>query len=241
VRRVHGRGDGISRPAAVGDSRKTSRASLMGWASGLGLVCVVTGITFATRLHELPLTPFVASGTKVASGQVWVLPASALVVDRPILIGLAAFGLLAVATLHICGARMFWLAAALGHAGSTLLVYAIIGSAQLADPETFASAAARPDFGVSAIQGAWVGAIAATAWSWAGTDERSRCLVASGVCAVAGIAWWLHPDPSILTTEHLFAFFIGCGVVSWRRLAGAATTAARRGLVPERRGRAQHV
>ena len=201
----------------------------------------MAGITFATRAHELPSAPFVASASKVASGRLWVLPASALIVDRPVLIGLAAFGLLAVATLRFCGARTFWLAAALGHAGSTLLVYAIIGSAQLADPETFRSAAVTPDFGVSAIQGAWVGAITASAWSRAGTDRRARGLVAAGVCAVAGVGWWLHPDPSILTTEHVFAFFIGAGIVSWRRLPGAARTAASRLFVPERRNRAQQV
>ena len=239
--RVHGRADGILRRAAVADSRRASLASLAGWASGLGLVCVVTGITFATRAHELPLTPFVASAMKLASGQVWVLPASALVVDQPVLVGLAAFGVLAVATLRICGARTFWLAAAAGHAGSTLLVYAIIGSAQLADPETFASASARPDFGVSAIQGAWVGAITATAWIRAGTDNRDRSLVAAGVCAVAGVGWWLHPDPSILTTEHVFAFFIGSGIVSWRQVAAAARTAASRQFVLERRNRVQNV
>ena len=186
------------------------------------------------------MTPFVASATKIASGQVWVLPASALIVDRPVLIGLAAFGVLAVATLRLCGARTFWLAAAVGHAGSTLLVYAIIGSTQLADLGAFASAAARPDFGVSAIQGAWVGAITATAWIRAGNDHRARSLVAAGVCAVAGIAWWLHPDPSILTTEHLFAFLIGCGVVSSRALASVARTAANRRLVPKRQNRARH-
>jgi hypothetical protein len=241
VLRVHGREAGITRPANVADNRKASRASSAGWASGLGLVCVVTGITFATRAHELPLAPFVASAVKLASGQVWVLPASALIVDRPVLVGLAAFGVLAVATLRICGARTFWLAAAAGHAGSTLLVYAIIGSTQLADPEMFASAAARPDFGVSAVQGAWVGAITTTAWIRAGTDHRDRSLVAAGVCAVAGVAWWLHPDPSILTTEHLFAFLIGCGIVSWRPVAGAVKTAISRGFVPERRNGAQHV
>jgi hypothetical protein len=241
VFRVHGYGDGISRLATVSDSRKASPVSLAGWASGLGLVCLVTGVTFATRAHELPLAPFVASAMKLASGQVWVLPASALIVDRPVLVGLAAFSVLAVATLRICGARTFWLAAAAGHAGSTLLVYAIIGSTQLADPEMFSAAAARPDFGVSAIQGAWVGAITATAWIRAGTDYRDRSLVAAGVCAVAGVAWLLHPDPSILTTEHLFAFLIGCGIVLWRRLAVAARTAASRQFVLERRNRVQHV
>jgi hypothetical protein len=172
---------------------------------------------------------------------VWVLPASALVVDRPVVVGLVAFGVLAVVTLRVCGARTFWLAAAVGHVGSTLLVYAIIGSAQVADREVFAGAAARPDFGVSAIQGAWVGAITATAWIRAGADGRDRSLVAAGVCAVAGVGWWLHPDPSILTTEHLFAFFIGCAVVSWQPVAGAVRTAASRGFVPERRNRAQQV
>jgi hypothetical protein len=213
----------------------------MGWASGLGLVCVVIGITCATRAHELPLTPFVASATKTASGQVWALLTSALVVDRPVLIGLAAFGMLAMATLRICGERTFWLAAAVGHVGSTLLVYAIIGSAQLTDPGTFAGAAVQPDFGVSAIQGAWVGAITVTAWSWAADDRRARSLVAAGVCGLAGIGWWLHPDPSILTTEHAFAFLIGAGLVLRQRVARATRLAASRRFVPERATRAQHV
>jgi hypothetical protein len=209
---------------------------LAGWASGLGLLSVVTAVTFATRAHELPLTLFVASARKLASGQVWLLPASALIVDRPVLVGLAAFCVLAVATLRICGTRTFWLAAAAGHAGSTLLVYAIIGATQLADSEIFASAAARPDFGVSAIQGAWVGAITATAWSRAGTDYRDRSIVAAGVCAVAAVGWWLHPDPSILTTEHLFAFLIGVGVVSWRHAAAAARAAVVRGALVNQPG-----
>lgn len=238
---VHGREGGISRPATVADGRKVSPASLAGWASGLGLLCVVTTFTLATRAHELPLGPFVASATKIASGRVWLLPASALIVDRPVLIGLAAFGVLALATLRFCGARTFWLAAAVGHAGSTLLVYAIIGSTQLADPQMFTSAAMRPDFGVSAMQAAWVGAITATAWSRAGTDHRDRRLVAAGACAIAGVAWWLHPDPSILTTEHLFAFLIGCGIVSRRRVADAARTAVSRRFVPARHNEAQHV
>jgi hypothetical protein len=208
----------------VSGSPKASRVSLAGWASGLGLVCLVTGITFATRAHELPLRPFVASATRIAAGQVWVLPMSALVVARPVLIGLAVFVVLALATLRICGARTFWLAAALGHAGATLLVYGIIGSTQLVDVGAFARAAATPDFGVSAIQGAWVGAITATAWARAGVGYRDRSLVAAGVCALAGVGWWLHPDPSILTTEHLFAFFIGCALVSWRPLARVART-----------------
>src|SRR5581483_6184216 len=90
--------DGISQPDTAADSRKASQASLAGWASGLALVCIVTGITFATWAHELPLTFFAASATRIAFGQVWVLPASALIADQPVLIGLAVFGVLALAT-----------------------------------------------------------------------------------------------------------------------------------------------
>ena len=213
---------------------------MVGWGSGVGLVVIVAGLTFATRAHELPLRPFVASAAKIASGQVWVVPASALIVDRPVLIGLAAFGVLAAATLRFCGARTFWLAAAMGHAGSTLLVYGIIGSTRLADPHMFTRAVVTPDFGVSAMQGAWVGALTATAWSRARTDHRHRALVAAGVCALAGVGWSLHPDPSILTTEHLFAFFIGCAIVSWRQLTAGARTFASRRLVRQRGNAAQH-
>jgi hypothetical protein len=219
--------NGVNRLYPIGRRRARSR-TIAGWASGIAFVVVVAVLTFAIRDHELPLAPFVASAAKVASGQLWVLPASALVVDRPVLIGLAAFAVLAAATLRSCGPRTFWLAAVAGHVGSTLAVYAIIGTARLMDPHLFANALTHADFGVSAIQGAWVGAIATTAWLWAGRDRRRRANVAAAVCVIAAVAWWLHPDPSILTTEHLFAFIIGCGIVAAPHPATARTLGSRR-------------
>jgi len=220
------------RPHAADRRRHILRSPLVGWASGLAFVLVVAVLTFATRDHELPLAPLVASAAKIAAGLLWFLPTSALVVDRPVLIGLAAFAVLAVATLRFCGTRTFWLAAIGGHIGSTLTVYAIIGTARLADPGVFTNAFVSPDFGVSAIQGAWVGAIATTAWLWAGGNGRRQAAVAAGVCVVAAVAWWLHPDPSILTTEHLFAFVIGCGIVAVPRLTAAWTPGIRRLVSP---------
>ena len=180
---------------------------------------VVAALTLAIRAHDLPLAPFAASGRKIATGEIWLLAASALVVDRPVYVGLVAFGLLGFAALRLCGTRVFWVAAVAGHVGSTLAVYAIIGASRLSDPDVFPGAVVRQDFGVSAMQGAWVGAMAATGWGRAGPDPRARAFVAAAVCALGAVAWWLHPDPSILTTEHLFAFLIGCCVVLWTRLA----------------------
>ena len=194
--------------------------SWIGWASGGLFVGVVAVLTLAPRVHELPRAWFSASAARVAAGEIWLLPSSALVVDRPVVVGLVAFACLAFAALWICGTRLFWVAAVVGHIGSTLVVYAIIGSARVVDPDLFTSALTRQDFGVSAIQGSWVGAITATAWRSARADARARVLVAAGVCALAAVAWTLHPDPSILTTEHFVAFLIGCSAIAWPQLVG---------------------
>jgi hypothetical protein len=222
--RIFGRAKRSPRQPRAAASGPIDRTSPVGWVSGVSFFCVVAAMTFAVRAHDLPLAPFAASAARIAAGEIWLLPASALVVDRPIYAGLFAFGLLGFAALRICGTRVFWVVAVVGHVGSTLAVYAIIGASRLTDPDVFTSAVVKQDFGVSAMQGAWVGAIAATVWRWAGADHRARAIVASGVCALGGVAWWLHPDPSVLTTEHLFAFFIGCGVVSWRRMAASTRT-----------------
>jgi hypothetical protein len=229
----------VAGAATAGRVCKQQRFSASGWGSGVALVTGVAALTFAIRGHELPLAPFVASASKIASGQIWVLATSALVVDKPVLIGLTAFAVLAAAALRVCGTQTFWLAAAAGHAGSTLLAYTIIGATRLADPHVFTRAVTTPDFGVSAMQGAWVGAIAMTSWKRAGTNRRNRGLVAAGVCAIAGVGWWLHPDPSILSTEHLFAFLIGCAIASRQQLTAAAARARRR-LVPGGHSAAQH-
>lgn len=216
-----------------GGTIRRARPSLAGWASGVLLVFVVAALTHAIRAHELSFAPFAASAAKIGAGKIWLLPTSALVVDRPVEVGLIAFGLLVFATLWICGARVFWIGAAAGHIGSTLAVYALIGLSRLANPQVFTSAMVSQDFGVSAMQAAWVGAIAATAWRSARADPRARAFVGAGIGVLAGVAWWLHPDPSILTTEHLFAFIIGCGLVSVGQSSAGTARLARPSPTPE--------
>ena len=195
------------------DEAVSARPSLAGWVSGAALFAVVVALTEEIQAHGVSVGLFAASAGRIAAGKVWLLLSSALVVDRPVAVGLVAFGLIGFATLWVCGARTFWLAAIAGHIGSTLLVYAIIGVARLADPHVFSGVVWRPDFGVSAMQSAWVGALTAYAWLHRGSDRRRRAVTLLGVAALAAVAWVLHPDPSILTFEHLFAFCIGASLV----------------------------
>lgn len=202
--------------------------SFAAWLSGAALFAAVASLTAAIQVHALSIGPFASSAARVAAGRLWLLLSSALVIDRPVVVGLVAFGLIAGLTLRVCGARTFWIAAAAGHIGSTLLVYAIIGLSRLADPHVFSRAFSTPDFGVSAMQGAWVGALTAQAWQRSGSGVRPRTAMVVAVCVLAGVAWLLHPDPSILTTEHVFAFLIGVAVVRWPALRRAGSAALAR-------------
>lgn len=188
------------------------RPSFAGWLSGTALFAAVAFMTAAIHARVLAIGLFAASAARVATGQLWLLLSSGLVIDRPVAVGLVAFGVIASATLWGCGARMFWVTAIAGHVGSTLLVYAIIGVSRLTDPHVFSAAVASPDYGVSAMQGAWVGALTARAWIGCGQRVLQRSATVAAVCGLAGVAWLLHPDPSILTFEHLFAFAIGSSI-----------------------------
>src|SRR5690349_14538417 len=75
----------------MGGTVRRARPSLAGWASGVFLIFVVAALTLAIRAHELSLAPFVASAAKIGAGEIWLLPSSALVVDRPVEVGLIAF------------------------------------------------------------------------------------------------------------------------------------------------------
>ena len=210
------------RRATVGHGRKASRASLAGWASGLGLVCIVAGFTFATRAHELPLSAVrrerdedrVRSGVGGSGERPHRRPAGS---DRSSGVRRARRGDAAILRSADVLARRSTGPCGLDAAGvRDHRLDAARGSAHVhergrdAGFRRFGDARrlGRRDHR-DRVESGW---------------HRSPSTAPSSPPASARSpesAWWLHPDPSILTTEHLFAFFIGCGIVSWRRLAAA--------------------
>jgi len=118
--------------------------------------------------------------------------------------------------LALCGPRILWLAALIGQAFSTLLGYSLIGVARFLDPGAFHQLVSAPDYGLSAISAAWLGAIAAIGWR---TRRQSigRAAIVLGCVAIACLAWFVRGKGlDLLDSEHVFAFAIGVGVaVGW--------------------------
>jgi len=71
-----------------------------------------------------------ASPARVGEGKLWFLVSSAVLVDRPVVLSLLSFAVLATLALTACGSRTFWWSAILGQVVATLLVYVFIGAAR---------------------------------------------------------------------------------------------------------------
>jgi len=94
----------------------------------------------------------------VADGELWRLFTSALVVEGFAAPQIVVTAAAAFAVIRLRGPLVWWAAVIAGHVGSALLAYAIIGIAG-AD-----SAADDPDFGISCVLGASLGALFACGW-----------------------------------------------------------------------------
>jgi hypothetical protein len=198
-------------------------------AAGLALAVLVAGVTAAVDHGAVSVGTLAASPRAFADGKVWLLVTNASVAQRPVILSLVSLAILAVATPFVCGVRVFVASAVVGHVGSTLLVYGLVGALFAVDPALVRSVVDLPDYGVSAIQAAWIGAIAATVWRRHGARRRNRVLVVAGCLAVTGIAVAVRSDLTLLDVDHIFAFGIGvcfAGGGAWLRAASRMRTAA---------------
>jgi hypothetical protein len=195
-------------------------------------VLAVCGLTAAQRAGAVPLDGVAASPHKIAEGKFWLLLTSGLFADRPTLPSLLALVLFGFAALAVCGSRVLWTSALIGHAGSTLLVYYSIALVRLNHPNAFHQVLGVQDVGLSAICAAWLGGIAAVAWRRAGSSARGRAAIVLAVAVIGLIAWLVRSDLTVLDADHGFAFFIGVAIAGarlrlpWLQRARATSTAS---------------
>lgn len=212
--------------------------------SGALSVALVSGavatVTLLNRFGPLPLRDLASSERAVDEGRAWLLVTSAFVADRPAVPSIAGLALVGLAALAFCGVRLLWAAAALGHLGGTVAVYAALALARAADPSLASHAVARADYGTSAVIAAWIGVIAY------GLRRRGSGAAAVFVCVLSGlVGWLLRPDLDVLDTEHLVALGLGIalaasiGAGAAASDAGAAASSGRASSLPARSRAAQ--
>ena len=191
-----------------------------------GAAAVVLAVTGANRAGELSVSSVASSPQAIGEGRVWLLVTSALIADRPWAASVVGFAVVAAAALALFSTRTAVVVAFAGHTVSALSVYALIASFRLVDPAAFASVLQLSDYGLSAVIGAWLGAIARLLWSRTPT-LRGRLAIVGGSLGCAGIGLALRPDLTVLDAEHVVAFAIGAVLAEPRTRAWFAGPARR--------------
>jgi hypothetical protein len=182
----------------------------------VAFLAAVMALTLAQRAGVFPLSAVAATPDSFWDGRLWLVITSAPVAQSPLSLSLLSLVAVALAVLWSCGAWVLWLSAAIGHAGSTLVLYAAIGVLALVDRDTVSKLLSAQDYGVSAIFAAWLGAAAARCWlrrrgAW---PEKLGVVL---LCLGAGLVAWLvrgQPTPSVLDSEHIVAFAIGASIAA---------------------------
>jgi len=181
-------------------------------------VAVVATLTVAQATGEIGVRTVAASPQRIASGRLWLLITSGLLVQKPLAVSLLSFAALGALTVVVCGWRVLAWAALLGHVTATLIVYGALALVRLEWPTAFAGVWSAPDYGVSAIAAAWLGAVAFVAWRRRPPTLAGRAPVVLSCVAVAIFAWMLHGHLNVLDSEHGVAFVIGA-LVAWAGVA----------------------
>lgn len=179
-------------------------------------------LTVAHVQGRLPTRELAASPARIADGQEWLLLTSGLVVQRPVVLSLISFVLLALLVLWMCGPVVMWLVMIAGHVFSTLVAYGLLAVLRAVDPASYAALWQADDYGVSAIAAGWLGVVACSAWSRRGSSARGRAAVVVACAAVGVFALMVERhvqgNLTFLESEHVFAFAFGVLAVArpWR-------------------------
>jgi rhomboid family protein len=166
-----------------------------------------------------PVAELACSPARLLSDRAWTLAASGLIIDGPAAGQLVITALITAWVVLRLGGRRFWVIAAGGHVGSTLVTYAGIGVVWLASHAAAAPVIHTRDYGISAVWAAELGALAALGWRLGG--RRKLVAAVLGAVLLAAFVVLVPVDRRLADVEHLIAFLIGLGAVALPRRPGA--------------------
>jgi hypothetical protein len=193
------------------------------WLFLATLMAVVSSITAAERTRAIPLWDLASSPHAVAEARLWSLVTSALLVSSPLFWSLLSLAVFCALTLRFCGVRVLLISAFAGHVASALVVYALLTVARAFDPRAFEAVVNAPDFGVSAVSAAWLGAMASVGWRGGNGTLWRKIATVLAVVAVAAFGWIVRGHLNFLDLEHVVAFAIGVVLAVGLSRHGSAT------------------
>jgi hypothetical protein len=166
----------------------------------------VVVVTILVRSDDLAASGPGSSIDEIADGNLLGLLTSGLPVEGPLAVGQIALAAVAGAlVIRREGAAVWWVAALVGHIGSALISYGVVALAAALGSNGAENAENDPDYGISAVLAATLGALLAS-----GLRAGDRALTAVGVACCVGL---LPFSIGWLDMQHLFAFALGAAVV----------------------------
>lgn len=185
--------------------RKAGAALVIVWLVAVAVIAVVKG---PDTVRDLACAP-----AALWAGKLWTLPSSALIIQGPAIPQLLMTAALAAALVRACGGAVFWLVAAVGHVGATLIAYAGIGLIYLVARSTAEGVVHTHDYGISAV---WAAAFGALAVIRMRRGEHPRLTAAWALAILALFVVLVPLNGELADVEHLLAFVLGAGVMLLR-------------------------
>lgn len=187
-----------------------------GTAAAVAYLLAVVAIEAARAGGVGPSAQDLASSPAgVAAGRVWELFTSGLVVAGDPVVQLAAAAPVVALVVLVLGPAVFWRAALAGHVGATLVAYAGIGVWWLLAGSDVDAVIDAPDYGISAVWAAALGALLA------GTRQRSGVVRWLAVGATAVFVVLIPFSRDLAGVEHLLAFALGAAATAWAGRSGS--------------------
>lgn len=178
------------------------------------LLCVVA-IALLQRIAGWPTVSQLASSPALlVQGQWWRIITSGFVIQGPPAPQLAAIAVLGTLSIYIGGSWLFWRTAIAGHIVGTLVAYAGFSAIWLLDHTVSTRFITDPDYGVSLIWCAALGAFVALAWlgnraDWRRPEQPWPALLA----VVVMIVVLAYSDP-MAAVQHAVAFLVGLSIIA---------------------------
>jgi hypothetical protein len=174
-------------------------------------LATVFGISASLGFREGHLADVLASSpARLAAGDAWTLLGSALVIDGPAVPQILGAAVVIALLVQDYGPRVLWRTMLLGHVGATLLAYSGIGVLWLVARDDVRSVVHAPDYGISAIWAAALGAVAVAGARPPSSHPRFGLAVA--VLGLLVLVALIPAHGELADVEHVLAFVLGAGV-----------------------------